>query len=72
MDKETVLNYPPLPAKRLMNWQKRAWREWTYRSGPMWTYLKMLLSDSSTFANTLSMGFQHLKWQASGQSSGKA
>jgi radical SAM superfamily enzyme YgiQ (UPF0313 family) len=67
MDKETVLNYPQLPAERLMYWQKRAWREWAFRPGPLWTYLKMLMSDPSTFTNALSVGLQHLKWQASRQ-----
>jgi radical SAM superfamily enzyme YgiQ (UPF0313 family) len=63
MDRETVLDYPQLSADRLMYWQKRAWREWALRPGPAFTYLKMLLSDPSTFMNALSVGFQHLIWQ---------
>ncbi len=63
MDKETVLDYPDLPAERLMYWQKRAWREWALRPGPAFTYLKMLFSDPSTFTNALSVGIQHLVWQ---------
>jgi radical SAM superfamily enzyme YgiQ (UPF0313 family) len=63
MDKGTVLDYPNLPAERLLYWQKRAWREWALRPGPMLTYLKMLLSDLSTVKSALSVGIQHLIWQ---------
>jgi hypothetical protein len=31
----------------------------------MLTYLKMLLSDWSTMKSALSVGWQHLSWQAS-------
>jgi radical SAM superfamily enzyme YgiQ (UPF0313 family) len=62
MDKGTVLDYPQLPAERLLYWQKRAWREWAMRPGPMFTYLKMLLSDASTFKTALNVGWQHLNW----------
>ncbi|MBF8283749.1 MAG: hypothetical protein HW378_2664 [Anaerolineales bacterium] len=65
MDKGTVLDYPGLPAERLLYWQKRAWREWAFRPGPIFTYLKMLLSDLSTVRTALSVGVQHLSWQAS-------
>jgi radical SAM superfamily enzyme YgiQ (UPF0313 family) len=64
MDKGTVLDYPDLPAERLLYWQKRAWREWAFRPGPILTYLKMLLSDFSTFRSALSVGIQHLEWQS--------
>jgi anaerobic magnesium-protoporphyrin IX monomethyl ester cyclase len=63
MDKETVLDYPDLPAEKLMYWQKRAFREWALRPKPAFTYLKMLLSDPSTFTNALSVGLQTLSWQ---------
>lgn len=65
MDKGTVLDYPGLPAERLLYWQKRAFREWALRPGPMMTYLKMLLSDTSTFRTALSVGLQHLSWAGS-------
>jgi len=65
MDKGTVLDYPGLPAERLLYWQKRAWREWAFRPGPIFTYIKMLLSDVSTLRSALSVGIQHLSWQAS-------
>jgi radical SAM superfamily enzyme YgiQ (UPF0313 family) len=64
MDRGTVLDYPGLPAERLLYWQKRAFREWAFRPGPALTYLKILLSEPSTFSSALSVGFQHLTWQA--------
>jgi anaerobic magnesium-protoporphyrin IX monomethyl ester cyclase len=66
MDKETVLDYPGLPAERLMYWQRRAFREWALRPGPAFTYLKMLVSDTSTFKSALDVGLQTLKWQTKG------
>jgi anaerobic magnesium-protoporphyrin IX monomethyl ester cyclase len=69
MDKGTVLDYPDLPAERLLYWQKRAWREWAFRPGPILTYMKMLLSDISTIKSALSVGLQHLSWQSSKQPS---
>ncbi|HET7010138.1 MAG TPA: radical SAM protein [Anaerolineales bacterium] len=62
MDKGTVLDYPGLPAERLLYWQKRAFREWAFRPGPLFTYLKMLMSDSSTFRTALNVGLQHISW----------
>jgi len=62
MDKGTVLDYPELSAERLLYWQKRAFREWAFRPGPIATYLKMLISDPSTLRSALSVGFQHLSW----------
>lgn len=70
MDKGTVLDYPGLPAERLLYWQKRAFREWALRPGPMLTYLKMLFSDPATFTNALSVGFQTLLWQSSDEGVG--
>jgi radical SAM superfamily enzyme YgiQ (UPF0313 family) len=63
MDKGTVLDYPGLPAERLLYWQKRAFREWALRPGPAFTYFKMLLSDWSTFRSALNVGLQTLAWQ---------
>ncbi|MEA4908376.1 MAG: radical SAM protein [Anaerolineaceae bacterium] len=70
MDKGTVLDYPGLPAERLLYWQKRAFREWAFRPGPMFTYLKMLFSDVSTIRSALSVGFQHLSWASTDTGSG--
>lgn len=62
MDRGTVLDYPGLPAERLLYWQRRAFREWAFRPAPMLTYLKMLISDRSTLRSALSVGWQHLSW----------
>jgi radical SAM superfamily enzyme YgiQ (UPF0313 family) len=68
MDKETVLDYPELPAERLMYWQKRAFREWAFRPGPIMTYLKMLFSDKSTFKTAVKVGLEHLSWSTGSSS----
>ncbi|MFZ6028840.1 MAG: B12-binding domain-containing radical SAM protein [Chloroflexota bacterium] len=66
MDKGTVLDYPELPAEKLLYWQKRAFREWAFRPGPAMTYLKMLLFDPQTFKSALDVGLQTMKWQVGG------
>jgi anaerobic magnesium-protoporphyrin IX monomethyl ester cyclase len=65
MDKGTVLDYPDLSAERLLYWQKRAFREWAFRPGPAFTYLKMLLYDWSTLKTALNVGMQHIFWSTS-------
>lgn len=62
MDKGTVLDYPNMPAERLLYWQKRAFREWAFRPGPAFTYLKMLLYDWSTMKSAINVGLQHFLW----------
>ncbi len=62
MDKGTVLQYADLSAEDLMYWQKRAFREWAFRPGPVGTYLKMLVSDTHTFRRALRVGLEHLGW----------
>jgi radical SAM superfamily enzyme YgiQ (UPF0313 family) len=62
MDASTVLDYPNLSAEQLEYWQKRAFREWAMRPGPMLTYLKMLCADRNTFKSALNLGLQHLGW----------
>lgn len=62
MDQATVLDYPNLSAERLLYWQRRAFREWAFRPGPILTYLKMLMSDSSTLRSALNVGIQHFTW----------
>ncbi len=64
MDKGTVLDYEGLSAERLLYWQRRAFREWAFRPGPILTYLKMVASDISTVKSALSVGLQTLSWQA--------
>jgi radical SAM superfamily enzyme YgiQ (UPF0313 family) len=65
MDKGTVLDYPDLSAERLLYWQKRAFREWAFRPGPAFTYLKMLLYDWSTMKTAINVGLQHISWSTS-------
>lgn len=65
MDKGTVLDYPNLPAERLLYWQKRAFREWAFRPGPAITYLKMLMYDWSTMKTAINVGLQHIFWSTS-------
>ncbi len=62
MDKETVLEYENLSAEQLLYWQRRAFREWAFRPGPVGTYLKMLLSDMHTFKRAVRVGMEHLGW----------
>jgi anaerobic magnesium-protoporphyrin IX monomethyl ester cyclase len=62
MDESTVLDYPGLSAEQLEYWQKRAFREWAMRPGPMLTYLKMLLSDLSTVKSAVTLGLRHIGW----------
>src|SRR5919109_1370887 len=61
MDKGTVLDYPNLPAERLEYWQKRAFREWAFRPGPMLTFLKGLNSWEG-LKSALDIAFQHFAW----------
>ena len=65
MDKGTVLDYPNMPAERLLYWQKRAFREWAFRPGPAFTYLKMLTYDWATTKTALNVGLQHVLWASS-------
>lgn len=62
MDKDTVLEYGNLSAEDLLYWQRRAFREWAFRPGPLVTYLKMLLSDTRTFKRAIRVGAEHLGW----------
>jgi radical SAM superfamily enzyme YgiQ (UPF0313 family) len=68
MDKGTVLQYDNLSAEELMQWQKRAFREWALRPGPVWTYIKMLASDTRTFKRAARVGLEHLTWVLSSAS----
>lgn len=62
MDKETVLDYPNLSSERLEYWQRRAFREWALRPAPIFTFLKMLLTDLSMFKNAMNVASQHASW----------
>ena len=61
MDESTVLDYPDLPAEQLLYWQKRAFREWALRPGPMLTYLKMLATPGA-LKSAVEVGVRHLIW----------
>ncbi len=65
MDESTVLDYPGLPAERLEYWQKRATREWSFRPGPMLTFLKGLNSWEG-FKSAMSVGLQMLRFVRGG------
>ncbi|MEI9813653.1 MAG: radical SAM protein [Acidobacteriota bacterium] len=62
MDKDTVLQYENLSADDLLEWQRRAFRQWAFRPGPAWTYVKMLMGDYHTFKRALRVGMEHLLW----------
>ena len=61
MDQSTVLDYPDLTAEQLEYWQKRATREWSFRPGPMLTFLKGMNSWEG-FKSAVSVGLQMLKF----------
>ncbi len=62
MDKETVLEYENLSSEDLLYWQRRAFREWAFRPGPIYTYFKMLMGDRRTFKRAVQVGMEHLGW----------
>lgn len=62
MDKGAVLQYENLSAEELDYWQRRAFREWAVRPGPLLTYVKMLLGDMSTARRAFRVGVEHLGW----------
>jgi anaerobic magnesium-protoporphyrin IX monomethyl ester cyclase len=66
MDKGTVLQYDNLSSQDLLDWQRRAFREWALRPGPAITYLKMLFSDYHTFKRALRVGLEHFTWAVKG------
>lgn len=61
MDQATVLDYPILKAEDLLYWQKRAFREWSFRPGPIWTIIKSMNSWAG-FKSALDIGMQTLGW----------
>jgi anaerobic magnesium-protoporphyrin IX monomethyl ester cyclase len=61
MDRSTVLDYPGLPAERLEYWQRRAFREWAMRPGPVLTYLRSLNSLGAV-RSFFEIGWQTFKW----------
>jgi anaerobic magnesium-protoporphyrin IX monomethyl ester cyclase len=65
MDQSTVVDYPNLSAEQLLYWQKRAFREWAFRPGPLMTYVSMLGTDLSGLRSAVNVGLQHLGWAKS-------
>jgi anaerobic magnesium-protoporphyrin IX monomethyl ester cyclase len=61
MDEATVLDYPNLKAEDLLYWQKRAFREWAFRPGPVWTFLKSMNSWAG-FRSAVDIGLQTFGW----------
>ncbi len=61
MDQGTVLDYENLKAEDLLYWQKRAFREWAFRPGPIWTMLKSM-NTWAGFKSAVSIGLQTLGW----------
>ncbi len=61
MDAGTVLDYPGLKAEELLYWQRRAFREWAMRPGPMLTYLKSM-NTWQGMKSALNIGLQTLGW----------
>jgi anaerobic magnesium-protoporphyrin IX monomethyl ester cyclase len=61
MDQATVLDYPDLRAEDLLYWQRRAFREWAFRPGPIMTYLKSM-NTWEGFKSALSIAWQTLGW----------
>ncbi len=62
MDRSTVLDYPNLTAEELEYWQRRAFREWALRPGPILTFLKGL-NTWAGIKSALEVGLSHLGWQ---------
>jgi anaerobic magnesium-protoporphyrin IX monomethyl ester cyclase len=61
MDKGTVLDYPGLKAEELEYWQKRAFREWAFRPGPVWTFIKSI-NGPQVIKSAAEIAIGSLKW----------
>jgi anaerobic magnesium-protoporphyrin IX monomethyl ester cyclase len=61
MDKSTVLDYQGLTAEQLEYWQKRAFREWAFRPGPMWTFIKSI-NGPQVFKSATEIALGTLGW----------
>jgi anaerobic magnesium-protoporphyrin IX monomethyl ester cyclase len=61
MDQATVLDYENLKAEDLLYWQKRAFREWAFRPGPIWTMLKSM-NTWQGLKSGVDIGLQTLGW----------
>jgi len=61
MDKSTVLDYQGLTAEELGDWQKKAFREWAFRPGPMWTFIKSI-NGPRVFKSAFEIALGTLGW----------
>ncbi len=61
MDQATVLDYPDLKAEDILYWQRRAFREWAFRPGPIWTFIKGMNSWEG-FKSAVNIVLQTLGW----------
>jgi radical SAM superfamily enzyme YgiQ (UPF0313 family) len=61
MDQSTVLDYPDLKAEEILYWQRRASREWSFRPGPMLTFIKSM-NTWEGFKSAVNIAFQTLSW----------
>src|SRR5512139_984299 len=61
MDKSTVLDYQGLTAEQLEYWQKKAFREWAFRPGPMWTFIRTI-NGPRVFKSATEIALGTLGW----------
>ena len=61
MDKSTVLDYQGLTAEQLGYWQKKAFREWAFRPGPMWTFIRSI-NGPRVFKSAFEIALGTLGW----------
>lgn len=62
MDRSTVLQYPGLPAERLEQWARAAFRRWALRPGPLWTGVKMLFGDLRLLPTAARVALESAGW----------
>jgi anaerobic magnesium-protoporphyrin IX monomethyl ester cyclase len=61
MDKSTVLDYQGLSAEELEYWQKKAFREWAFRPGPAWTFIRSI-NGPRVFKSAAEIALGTLGW----------
>jgi anaerobic magnesium-protoporphyrin IX monomethyl ester cyclase len=61
MDKSTVLDYQGLSAEQLEYWQKKAFRTWAFRPGPMWTFIRSI-NGPRVFKSAFEIALGTLGW----------
>jgi radical SAM superfamily enzyme YgiQ (UPF0313 family) len=61
MDKSTVLDYQGMTAEDLERWQKKAFREWAFRPGPIWTFIRSI-NGPRVFKSAFEIALGTLGW----------